>query len=287
MNKFLTAVTASLLIGVAATAQIKNSQVVTVPVSGKCGMCQKAIVAAANEKKVSQAEWNADTKQATITYDAKATTADAILKKVALAGYDNTSYLAPTAAYAQLENCCKYDRTLKPELLDATPATTEAPMHHAAAASEEAPMASKDAAITQLLADYFALKDALVESNGNKAADAANKLLANHAAVKMDELSNDAHNAWMKAKDNLKTTAQKIASSKDIAQQRAQFEALSNNMIELAKSTKGANKTYVQYCPMYNKGKGGNWLSQESAIANPYYGSMMMTCGSVTETIDN
>jgi hypothetical protein len=27
------------------------------------------------------------------------------------------------------------------------------------------------------------------------------------------------------------------------------------------------------------------WLSSEAAIKNPYYGKMMLTCGSVTETI--
>jgi hypothetical protein len=28
-----------------------------------------------------------------------------------------------------------------------------------------------------------------------------------------------------------------------------------------------------------------HWLSSEKAIKNPYYGSAMLTCGEVTETI--
>jgi hypothetical protein len=36
---------------------------------------------------------------------------------------------------------------------------------------------------------------------------------------------------------------------------------------------------------MANNGEGANWLSKESAVENPYYGSMMLTCGSVKETI--
>ena len=33
-------------------------------------------------------------------------------------------------------------------------------------------------------------------------------------------------------------------------------------------------------------GKGGNWLSKESGVKNPYFGSRMMTCGSTLETIE-
>jgi len=36
---------------------------------------------------------------------------------------------------------------------------------------------------------------------------------------------------------------------------------------------------------MDNDGKGANWLSKESSIKNPYYGSKMMRCGSTVETI--
>jgi hypothetical protein len=36
---------------------------------------------------------------------------------------------------------------------------------------------------------------------------------------------------------------------------------------------------------MYNDGKGANWLSKESTIKNPYYGSQMLTCGKTVETI--
>ena len=34
-----------------------------------------------------------------------------------------------------------------------------------------------------------------------------------------------------------------------------------------------------------NDGKGADWLSKENVVKNPYYGSMMLGCGKVTETI--
>jgi hypothetical protein len=42
---------------------------------------------------------------------------------------------------------------------------------------------------------------------------------------------------------------------------------------------------YVQHCPMANNGDGGDWLSAENKIQNPYYGSEMMECGAVIAEI--
>lgn len=36
---------------------------------------------------------------------------------------------------------------------------------------------------------------------------------------------------------------------------------------------------------MANDEKGATWLSKENVVKNPYYGSMMLSCGKVTETI--
>jgi len=44
---------------------------------------------------------------------------------------------------------------------------------------------------------------------------------------------------------------------------------------------------YYDYCPMAFDNKGGFWLSEQKAIANPYFGKKMMTCGSVKETLIN
>ena len=85
---------------------------------------------------------------------------------------------------------------------------------------------------------------------------------------------------------NLTANAEKIATSKDVAKQRETFALLSKSMYELAKASKQGTPVYYQHCPMYNNGKGANWLSKENAIKNPYYGSQMLTCGSTVETIE-
>lgn len=97
----------------AAKAQIINPTTETVKIYGNCGMCKSKIEKAANEKNVSQAEWNEETGMATITFDAAKTSKDNILKKIALVGYDSDSFKASNATYNKLPGCCKYDRPKK------------------------------------------------------------------------------------------------------------------------------------------------------------------------------
>ena len=266
------------------TAQIKNAKTETVKVYGNCGMCKTTIEKAGNSKKVSKVEWNKDTKMATITYDPGKTDKDAILKKIALAGYDSDSFSAPDAAYNDLPGCCQYDRASK----------VSTPMDKTEGASSEMPKmdttpnatGTAEVNILQPVYDaYFSLKDALVKSDGDIAAAKAKDLQTAINAVKMEKLSMDVHMVWMKILNNLKEDADHINGTKDLKQQREYFATLSNNIYSLAKVSKPNETVYYDHCPMYNNGKGGDWLSKESAIKNPYYGSMMLGCGKTVETI--
>lgn len=137
--------------------------------------------------------------------------------------------------------------------------------------------AQQDSAKTQpatLLNNYYALKDALVRSNSSLAATAVNEFINTLKADSAEFIIGEARSALLR-------DASDISNSKDIKLQREKFAALSLNMIELAKSTKlSASPVYLQYCPM----KKASWLSNEQAIKNPYYGSAMLSCGSVKAT---
>ena len=133
--------------------------------------------------------------------------------------------------------------------------------------------------------NYFALKDALVKTDGVSASAKASAMLTALDGVEMGKLNNEEHTVWMKVENNLKTDAKRIKENKDIDNQREYFISLSKTMYELVKAGKPAETIYYQYCPMANDGKGANWLSKESAIKNPYYGSQMLSCGKTVETI--
>ena len=139
--------------------------------------------------------------------------------------------------------------------------------------------------VTKVINNYFALKDALVNTDGSMASQKASELLKSINEIKMEKLTTDEHNAWMKVAKDLAFDAGHIAETKDISHQRPHFMTLSRNMYEVIKVSKQDITVYYQYCPMANDGKGANWLSKESTIKNPYYGSQMLTCGKTVETI--
>jgi len=253
---------------------IPNAVTTTLSVSGNCGMCKKNIETAANKKGVSAGIWNETSKILTITYNSKKTTQDEILKRVAYAGYDNEKFLAPDEAYTKLHECCQYERDKK---LDS------GKHDHSVADKEKAVTVQTTKPLDQVYSAYFSLKDALVKDN---AATAQGKELLNALNnVKMESLPADQHAVFMKYLSELKTDAGHIAESKDIEHQREHFGNLSQNLYEVMKKIKPAYTVYVDHCPMFNDGKGANWISKEATIKNPFYGSKMMTCGKVTETI--
>jgi copper chaperone CopZ len=288
-QSFIVAVAVVLCTATATQAQFKNAKTETVKVYGNCGMCETTIEKAANKKKIAKANWDVDTKMATITYDSKKTTLDAVLKNIALAGYDNQSFLAPDAAYNKLPACCKYDRERKQMAMVTTqPAkdTTASMQNHDHQGQGGLHNAAQEATpLKAVFESYFALKDALVKTDGNTASNKAKDLQTAINAVKMDQLPAAVHTVWMKVLDDLKENAEHINSTKDIAHQRDHFMGLSTDMYELIKTAKPTEPVYYQFCPMANNGKGANWLSKESGVKNPYYGSMMLTCGKTVETI--
>jgi Protein of unknown function (DUF3347) len=281
MKSLLSMIAIMLLSTTIVFAQFKNSNTETIKVYGNCEMCKAKIEKAGAQKNVSKVLWSEETNMATITYDAKKTTTDAILKKIALAGYDSDNFLAPDAVYKKLHACCKYERVKKP-IAKTTAAIVK---------EDIVPVGDNTHLIqvvneTQVVLDnYFALKDALVKTDAATATANAATLLASLNAINMGKMKMGDHMAFMKVEKALKADASAISTSKDISVQRTAFSNLSNSMIELIKVAKATDPVYLQHCPMANDGKGADWLSKENAVKNPYYGNMMLTCGKTVETI--
>ena len=266
----------------ASNAQIKNAKTTSVKIYGNCSMCESRIEKAGNVKKIAKVDWNEDTNMATITYNSKETNQDEILKRIALAGYDSDQFLAPDDVYSSLPQCCQYKRVNK------TMASIEAPEvemnvheNHNQGKSQQ-----QEAAQLKIVFDkYFAIKDALIQSDGKTASAKAKELINVIASVNMGKLTNEEHMIFMKVMKDLSYDAAHISETQEVSHQRGHFSSLSDNVYKLLKVSTYETPIYYQHCPMYNEGKGGNWLSKESAIKNPYYGSQMLTCGKTTETI--
>lgn len=261
--------------------KIKNATTETVKIYGNCGMCEKTIENAGSSKNTASVDWDKDTKMATLTFDAKKTSKDEILKKIALAGYDSDSFLAPDDVYNNLHGCCQYDREAKIPVEESAAEMNNSMEMTSTHMNESIDLSPMEA----IFENYFDLKDELVKSDAKSTSEKAKRLMNVINMVKMQELKSDVHTVWMKVMNDLKSDTDKIANATNIEKQRASFITLSENMYQLMKVSKIETPIYFQHCPMANDGKGANWLSKENQVKNPYYGSKMMSCGKTIETI--
>jgi len=274
-------------------AQIKNSKTETVKIEGASTACKNLIEKAANKNKESNLEWNATTKEAALTYNTEKTSKDEVLKRIALAGFDNESYIAPVDVYQRLNPECQYKGKIEiqTDQSDTNSGTDHSKMDHSSMNSNKgmdhssSSKVSSSSKLEPLYHKYFAIKDALVASDSKTVVTQATALKSAIAAVKMGELEAKEHDVWMAVMKDLDKQVASLLSTKKIEGQRLAFSSLSESIYKLIKATDPSYPVYYSHCPMYNEGKGANWLSKDKAIQNPYYGSQMLTCGSTKEII--
>ena len=275
------------LLSTTSNAQIKNAKTESVKIYGNCGMCETKIEKAGNIKKIANVDWNQETQMAILTYDATKTNQDEILKRIALVGYDSDKFLAPDDVYNNLHGCCQYDRVAKVPVKEETTsiASNEDHSNHSNHSETTTTVIQDENQLKAVFDNYFLVKDALITSNGISTASASKELVTAINNVKMDKLDMDIHMVWMKVVNTIQKDAENIANTKDVKIQRDHFTSLSKEIYTVIKISKYENPVYYQFCPMFNDGKGANWLSKENAVKNPYYGSMMLSCGKTVETI--
>lgn len=140
--------------------------------------------------------------------------------------------------------------------------------------------------IAPIVKDYLVLKNALVADNDRAAANAGKQLFANLNKVDMKTIPANKHKEFMDIFENAKENAEHIGDNAGkIDHQREHLASLSKDVSDLIALFGTTQKLYQDYCPMYNDGKGAVWISEAKAIKNPYYGSQMLTCGSVKKEL--
>ncbi|MBA2248809.1 MAG: DUF3347 domain-containing protein [Chitinophagaceae bacterium] len=140
--------------------------------------------------------------------------------------------------------------------------------------------------VKDIIDGYLQMKNALVNDNGSDAANAGKTIMT--AVDKMDtsSLSDQQKKSFADVADDIKENAQHCSvNGNKIEHQREHFEMLTQDMYDLVKSAGAGQTLYYDHCPMYNNGKGANWISEIKEIKNPYLGKKMLTCGSVKEAL--
>lgn len=143
---------------------------------------------------------------------------------------------------------------------------------------------SESSLATVLIDHYLAVKNALVQDDSEKASAAAKELSQSASDFDLSTVEGAGQTELSNILEGIKEKSEQIATG-DIEHQREHFEGMANDFLKLLEIT-GIDRTlYKQYCPMYNDNEGGYWLSESEEIKNPLFGSKMLTCGSVKETI--
>ncbi len=142
----------------------------------------------------------------------------------------------------------------------------------------------KNAATTPIIEAYFQIKNGLVADDKKVAAKGGGAMVTAFSKFDMSKLSGETHKEYMEILESAKEHAEHIVKS-DIDHQREHFEVLTTDVNDLITLLGTEKKMYQAFCPMANDGKGAIWLSEFKEIKNPYFGSKMLTCGSVQKEI--
>jgi hypothetical protein len=139
--------------------------------------------------------------------------------------------------------------------------------------------------INEIVSNYLKLKNALVKDDSKGAASAGKTLYATLNSLKSNSLDAKLKKEYLEIADDAKEHSEHIGDNPGkIEHQREHFAMLSKDINDLIKTFGTTQKLYQDYCPMYDEGKSGYWISETKEIKNPYYGSQMLTCGSVKKT---
>jgi hypothetical protein len=143
--------------------------------------------------------------------------------------------------------------------------------------------AQKSASIDKITTAYLGVKNALATGNGTAAESNAKELFDALSADPAKGLNPAQQKLFNSYAEKLKYDSRHISETTTVDHQREHFASLSKNLYEVLKGLQMNTSTiYMEYCPM----KKAYWLSESSAIKNPYYNDKMMTtCGKVAATL--
>jgi Protein of unknown function (DUF3347). len=129
--------------------------------------------------------------------------------------------------------------------------------------------------VDSVVQPYLKIQEGLAGDDLEKSQSGATALL------KALETAPDAEDAKATIEAFAKS-AKSIESAEDIKAARATFQDLSKEFQSLVEhvGTSGKVMLYLAQCPMAFNGKGGTWVQGTEQVMNPYYGAMMLHCGS-------
>ena len=144
--------------------------------------------------------------------------------------------------------------------------------------------------IANALNEYFNLRDAFANGDTLKIKEQVPNFTTSVDTLKLDDLKKDDSLILASARqqvNDIKANADDIIQQKDITEMREDFRMVSENLYPFLRTIGYEGpKLYWQNCPTaFGQDKEGNWLSNSSAIVNPYLGKNHPECGEIKDSI--
>jgi Cu(I)/Ag(I) efflux system membrane fusion protein len=143
------------------------------------------------------------------------------------------------------------------------------------------------AQLQEIVDAYMALQKALAGDDPNAAKQAVDRLGNALQEVDMKAMGSNAHTAWMRELPSLQRGVKDAQEAEDISTMREAFALLSEELPSIVRMFRLAAEQplYILQCPMAFDNRGATWLQRDKETRNPYFGSAMLKCGGVVDTL--
>nr|WP_223151105.1 DUF3347 domain-containing protein [Flavobacterium sp. GP15] len=117
------------------------------------------------------------------------------------------------------------------------------------------------------------------------AAVASKSIYKTFSDVNVNSIDAKLRKEFLEIAEDAKEHAEHIGNNASkIEHQREHFIMLSKDINDFVATFGLKQKIYQDFCPMANEGKGAIWISEIKEIKNLFFGSQMLTCGSIKKT---
>jgi len=172
----------------------------------------------------------------------------------------------------------------KPSMMDQEPPDAEDPFSDVPDYRNETPDQFKEL-WNAVMRYYLDLQKSLVDANVKGAANAAEHMLELLPPLKGSGLPRVPESYWKGRQSAISSALVSVKNARSIDEQRKAFINLSEEVARAAKAFGGGEQLYLLFCPMANEDKGAYWINDLQKVANPYFGEMMLNCGSLVGNI--
>jgi hypothetical protein len=166
-------------------------------------------------------------------------------------------------------------------------ATQEPAADKSEAVLTDTAVAAKPGPLNATMTTYYTLKDAFVKGDATAADMNATALRLNIDSLSAQKLQADSSltDTITNYRKEMLGSIDSLVKGREMEGKRRQFSVLSDHLYHLAKALPYQGETIYQvHCPMAFK-TGANWLNNQPLVNNPYYGSAMLTCGEVVDSV--